>query len=213
MTLTKLPHNWNGLNKIVFIGPLFNIKDISQIDLNAGLIFIDGGSHFLPEFKSHNDKIAPFIVGDGDSSHQNQHFDLKLPTKKDQTDLEVGLSLMPSHYFELQLWGFLGGRLDHELANYGAVAHFLSERQHTQIVFFDQKQMLLSSGNHQLNFKGPFSLLALAETQLHLEGQIEFATEEAITLEPFVGRGLSNASLGPFEVFTSHPLLLWRELN
>jgi len=208
MTLTKLLHNWNGLTKIIFIGPLFSKKNISFIEKDAGLVFIDGGSAFKSDFHSNK---TQFFVGDGDSSHPDQYFDLKLSPQKDLTDLEVALSLLPDHLFELELWGFLGGRLDHELANYGAVAQFLIEREHTQIVSFDQRQMLLSPGAHQLTLQGPFSLLALMETQLHLEGSLSYSTAEPITLLPFTGRGLSNISHGKFELTTSGPLLLWRE--
>jgi len=73
--------------------------------------------------------------------------------------------------------------------------------------------MILSPGSHQLELNGPFSLLALTETQLHLEGSLGYTTPEPITLLPFTGRGLSNVGLGTFELTTSAPLLLWREMT
>ncbi|GAB4019885.1 MAG: hypothetical protein Fur0010_22230 [Bdellovibrio sp.] len=206
MNVAKLPQNWNQLSDLALIGPMdFTLN--SPLSSETGLIFVDGGTRHLHRFANHPYKYS---LGDGDSAPSGLKFDQLFDPVKDETDLELALQTLPKHSFALSLWGFLGGRRDHELAAYGAVAHFLLDRPEHNVVHFDEVNKILAPGSHQLEFSGGFSLLAFYPTTLHLDGNIDYKSEDVIELRPFSGRGISNKAYGPFELTCNSPLLLWR---
>ena len=86
----------------------------NQIE-NIPKVFIDGGSKHI---KSNNEDI---ILGDGDSSSKKyiDQITNQLPSDKEYSDLSYALSLVTSKQRTIYLNGFLDGRLDHELINFG----------------------------------------------------------------------------------------------
>lgn len=206
MNVTKLPQNWNQLRHLALIGPMdFNLN--SPLTSETGLIFVDGGTRHLDRFAAHPLKYS---LGDGDSAPSGLKFDQLFDPIKDETDLELALQSLPEHSFSLSLWGFLGGRRDHEMAAYGAVAQFLLDRPEQNEVHFDGINKILAPGSHQLEFSGGFSLIAFYLTTLHLDGNIDYKCDDVIELKPFSGRGISNKAYGRFELSCNSPLLLWR---
>lgn len=106
-------------------GEVFNYKNIkSRLDGEEKIICCDGGIRHALELG-----ITPdFIIGDLDSAKgeqidifkQKNVMFLKFPRKKDKTDMEIGIEFAISEgATEIVIFGALGGRFDHALANVG----------------------------------------------------------------------------------------------
>ncbi|MFI5391452.1 MAG: hypothetical protein ACHQYQ_08830, partial [Bacteriovoracales bacterium] len=76
-------------------------------------------------------------VGDGDSS--NFPMDFNLPEEKDYSDLKFALDLIPPNVEKINLWGFLGGRRDHEIINFGEVNNWLLKSKNNVVFLFEKK--------------------------------------------------------------------------
>jgi thiamine pyrophosphokinase len=114
-------------NKIFIISggkiadPTYLAHQIAQSGSNT-VICCDGGTHHVL-----NAAIIPdVIIGDMDSIEHEviEHFRIlgtkiiEYPTQKDFTDTELALDYaMSLHPEEIFIWGALGGRIDHTLAN------------------------------------------------------------------------------------------------
>lgn len=117
-----------ALNKNIVIisggrlgNPDFFMKCLTQVD-NRLLICCDGGARHLAA----SGLLPDVLVGDMDSIEPLQQMQyerqgvkiIRHPVEKDFTDtalaLEYALSLEPQ---SIQIWGALGGRIDHAMAN------------------------------------------------------------------------------------------------
>lgn len=191
----------------VLVGPLLEKKELTLID-DKPIITVDGGlekalKHHLLASRSH------FSVGDGDSS--NLPLEHHLPTEKNFSDLAYGLSLIPKEVSLVKLFGFLGGRRDHELANLGEVYKFLLSRDEQTQLFFSNQICVLSSGTWSLKHTGLFSLMTLSQTEVSLTGAIRYKLERPTALGPLSSLGLSNHATGNFELICDHPVFLYGE--
>ena len=93
-----------------------------EIDRGGYLVAIDGGSNYLYEIG----RLPDLLIGDQDSIdggvldwiRSNEVEELKFPSEKDSTDMELGIDyLHKKGCRELVIFGGTGTRLDHSLAN------------------------------------------------------------------------------------------------
>lgn len=195
MKLASFQENLKHFSKIQLIGPLFHCEQ-DLITPTLPTILIDGG---IQSKKKLNEIFIS--VGDGDSS--DEPLDIKLPTKKDISDLSYALSIIPHHINEISLVGLKGGRTDHELANFGELHQFLKLRDHHEITF-SRDIKCFSKGSYHLEFDGTFSVMSLEVNTITIEGDCLYEVQSKQIL-PFSSLGLSNQGYGKFKLLTSSP--------
>ena len=119
---------------IILNGEVNNYKETKYIIENQGYDYIiccDGGANH-----TYNMDIVPqYIIGDLDSikeevleyyKHKNVVFK-KFPTKKDETDMELGIYLAKTlRAKRIDFIGALGGRIDHTIANINILSYIKS---------------------------------------------------------------------------------------
>ena len=197
----------NDLETICFVGPMELTYPLEKFPRKS-LIFIDGGINHL---RNQNfDQSDLKLVGDGDSLEQPAEapFLIKLSQEKDISDLKAGLDILSSKQKSIYLNGFLGGRLDHQMAVLGETHEHLMKFPSTSI-FFSENVHLLPAGKHRLEFKGEFSLFSLIKTLVNIEGSVKYKGAD-IELRPLSSRGLSNYSNGSFNLNISSPTFFIR---
>ena len=190
--------------QVTFIGPLYE-KGPEKFDHPH--IFIDRGAIFKKDFaQKGQDGYWDFSVGDGDSSPLE--LDLTLNPEKDFSDLSFALSLLPKELGILNLRGFLGGRRDHELINFGEVHHALLNNISAAVVSFDDK-VLAKNGPLEINIKGTFSLVVLEETEVKIGGELKYPLQEFTPLRPLSSHGLSNIGNGLIKIKSRGPYFIF----
>ena len=191
-------------DEITLVGPLVRLQigpqGTTQIPFTDPVIFVDGGSRL----RSGTQGIS---VGDGDSYHGI--LDYQLDREKDFSDLAYALSLVGDHFRCLKLHGFLGGRRDHELLNFGEVHHFLQQKTLPTEVQFDQHVSAFSAGQWQTQAQGTFSIVAFAPAAISLSGQCKYPIEAGSTLRPVSSLGLSNEGYGTIQLDIASPVFIF----
>ncbi|MGL5977718.1 MAG: thiamine diphosphokinase [Erysipelotrichaceae bacterium] len=139
--------------------------------LDADIIGVDGGVAYLLD---HNIEMM-LAVGDFDSLPHRYHEQLeqltcqRLQHEKNETDTQVALSYaLEQGYDEIIIYGGLGGRIDHELANLSLLVH-----HDANIVLMNETNRIqkLMPGVHQVKpLMKYLSLLPLVESVVSLEG-------------------------------------------
>ena len=95
------------------------------------VIYVDSGIH-------HQKPCAlSTSVGDADSS--TAPLDMMLEKEKNFSDFTFALRSLPQNIAEVHARGFLGGRRDHELANFGEAHAFLRARLKPTRVSWDEE--------------------------------------------------------------------------
>lgn len=190
----------------VYLGPLPSF--IPAFLKNLPTIAIDGGAKY---------NLKPDIwVGDADSHQGNVETPHKFehPKEKDQSDLGLGLSLLKEEGpYVLHFFGFLGGRQDHELFNFGEASSFLLKRKNSEVRFYNSKGEVLfrflSPGEWEFEHHGLFSLGTLHESLITLTGKCRYSIPPETSVHPLSSYGLSNEGTGKIQVKTSAPLFLY----
>ena len=181
--------------QIAIIGPLFDSSMLSQIDSSSPLLFIDGGINHLGLFpSSENESFQYFSIGDGDST--KQPLNLTLSQEKDFSDLSYALNILPETIEDIFLFGFLGGREDHLLANFGEIHQLISLKSHIQQLWIDGRIQCLPAGSSTFDASGTFSLLSLTSNKITLTGKCRYQAKEVINLKPLSSRSISNIGDG-----------------
>lgn len=190
-------------SQLVIVGPILNQK----VEIKLPQIAVDRGLQFA---------VEPILwVGDGDSSTPSQSIPQFFKEDQNVTDLHFCLhNIRNWKWFELHLFGFLGGRKDHELANLGEVYHAFKNRKLSRsAIFYDQdvpRVHLYQSGRHEFSSHDLFSVLVFEESQVTIEGSCEYQCEN-IVLKPFSGKGVSNVGHGMIQIQSSQPFLIFFE--
>ena len=160
-SLNEYFDTFKDITSLTILGP-------QDIDLNftfqEPVIYVDGGSRHKCS--------GGIIVGDGDSSIVE--VDIKLPVSKNYSDLKFVLDSIPSSVKEIQALGFLGGRKDHELINWGEFFNFLSKREQCRLIL-SQSITLFSPGNYEVKIQGGFSLINYQTEFIKISGDCEYA--------------------------------------
>ena len=197
-----------SLNEIVFVGPLGPMIHPTLSSLPQ--IAIDGGEPF-----SQNPLLW---IGDGDSLNRvpvTKNI-IQLRRQKDLSDLAYSLSLLKDHPLQkLHLWGFSGGRMDHELFNLGETALFLKNRAQTEVHYYRETDVpvlfFYSAGTWDFNFAGTFSVGALETLNLTLTGALEYPIPHRKEVAPLSSFCLSNKARGEFKICADSPFFIVKE--
>ncbi|MAX67391.1 MAG: hypothetical protein QF441_08690 [Bacteriovoracaceae bacterium] len=182
--------------KINLVGPMPFSLPVNK--LKEPVIYIDGGARFQI------DKTG-FSCGDQDS-FKGKSLNQKLDPNKDFSDLAFVLKYCKD-FSQLHLFGFLGGRKDHELFNLGEVYHFLKNKEKST-VSFENKIKLFSAGEWDIELDGLFSLVVFEKTFIELTGQCQYLIEGK-EVHPLSSFGLSNQAYGQIRISTDRPFTLF----
>lgn len=206
----KSPSEWlnfvarlSGATRVTLVGPLHH-ETFNPVEPT---IFIDGGARFR---SADPEKFPCISVGDGDSG--DSPLDVKLPAEKDFSDLAFVLRELPDYVKNLRLVGFLGGRLDHELANLGELHQFLAGRSADARVDMEnggRANVIGFNGHLEHKIQGLFSILVLESAEVQITGECRYALNKATTLEPASSHGLSNEGNGLVKLSSSGPAFLF----
>ena len=192
-------------DRLIFVGPVLTSSLTSEQLNPIGLssvpqIALDGGDRFA---------LQPvLVVGDGDSRAGTSAAPFQQKPDQDQTDLAFALKLVnPGRWTDLHLFGFLGGRKDHELAAIGEVCRALAIRMDlTRATFYDSTGDLAFTvhniGTHAFVHHGVFSVLAFESARFTISGACRFPIRDQ-TLLSFSGIGISNVGEGEFTIQSS----------
>ncbi len=174
--------------------------DFGPIKLGEPVIFVDGGVR-------HRRTDAGLVVGDDDSS-SDADFDIKLPRDKDFSDLAYALDQIGNQFSLLKLHGFLGGRRDHEMMNFGEVNRWLQNHNNKARVDFDEQVIMLSAGTWHLFLSGIFSIVVMQPTLIRLTGKCLYTLDDPTHIQPLSSLGLSNVGHGEIELDCNQSVML-----
>lgn len=198
-------------DEITLVGPLYQ----SLHQPTSATIYVDGGSQFRMDggrkpHPAHPGFFPTVSVGDGDSAPKA--LDELLPAEKDYSDLVFVLRNLPETVSLVRLFGFLGGRRDHELANFGAVHEYLTTRsKFTRVDFHGQDGSSVigfTAGTLAVNVEGIFSVFVLESAPITIKGACRYPLENSTALKVLGSHGLSNEGFGRVEISSSRPCFL-----
>ncbi len=181
--------------RMCIVGPLFD----GARSIEEPAVFVDGGSRFRESGQG-------ISVGDGDS--YSGSLDHLLPVEKDYSDLAFVLDHLPGRVRHLDLFGFLGGRRDHELINLGEAHRFLKSRRNTRACF-DSAVIALSAGAWRESIFGVFSLFAFESTRITLTGDCQYPIANDRVLPAGSSWGLSNIGEGAVDISVRGPVFVF----
>jgi thiamine pyrophosphokinase len=187
----------NKFNSLILtlVGPLLK----KERTFSEPIIFVDGGAKYK--------KNGTFGISVGDGDSFLGELDEILPQEKDFSDLSYVLNACVNLYEQINLLGFLGGRRDHELINFGEVASFLNLQNIKSRVLFDDEVIILSGGKWELDIIGVFSLISLDNQSISLTGACKYQVRNLV-ITTISSHGLSNIGIGRVEVECESALIL-----
>lgn len=157
-------------------------------------VYVDGGEQFRDTFDPAGN-IPTISVGDGDSTATP--LDKILPKQKDYSDLAFVLHNLPPTVRHLELLGFMGGRPDHQLVNFGEVHKFLKTKTaRFTTVRFDETVVAFCGGGFDLELHQDFSVVAFESTPLVITGDCKYLVPKPYHLQAVSSVGLSNEGFG-----------------
>ena len=186
-------------------------------------LYVDGGikhyrskpMHLGQTIQGKWDLQAKLWIGDGDSKKMRpisfpDPLQLWLPRKKDFSDFEAALKIIPKENFalEIEAYGFLGGRRDQEWGGILSAMEYIRVNPWKKITFFGTSSqiLILNPGKNSFEHRGIFSLFSFKKQKIFLNGKIDY--QGHIELPGFSTRGLSNFSKGKWTLRNQHPLIL-----
>ncbi len=207
----KLPISLENFKEWTLVGPMGPI--VPEPLVAHPLLCVDGGAHFCSNMD--------IWVGDGDSYQEIVKCEniFQFPPQKAASDLSLALSFFESSGpVVLHCWGFLGGRRDHELFNFGEVLRFLEKSPGSQVFFYQADGAVsltcVGTGEWQINYKGTFSLASIKSVRIKLLGSCLYPLENETDLHPLSSLGLSNIGQGQFTLTNLGPVMIFfSELN
>jgi thiamine pyrophosphokinase len=182
---------------VIFING--NLSDQSQekkiIKKTDFLIAADGGANLIEKLK-----LTPnIIIGDMDSIKPEllkKYKSINYPRKKDKADFELAVDYCLKNKFqEIIIFGFLGDRIDHMMANIFLLAKTLSENNSIKMKIIEgQKEIFILNKEIVINGKigDEISIVPVSEK---LEGVITDGLEYKLNNEVLLSgstRGISN---------------------
>ncbi len=195
----------NEVAKWTLVGPMGPNVPSHLEDFKV--LAVDGGA-------SYTSKIDVW-VGDSDSylglpPAPIIHY---LQKEKSKSDLGHALELVADHSkLELHLWGFLGGRRDHEMINFGEILLFSNKKEFLQAFFYGPtgkiEAKICSQGQWNFEFRGTFSIVTVELSTLIITGECKYTLEEPTPLQPFSSLALSNEAKGSFQIFSNKPFII-----
>ena len=119
----------------------------------------------------------------------------KFPTKKDETDAELAVWLVEEEgLLGIDIYGALGGRIDHELANIQLLYYILERGMYPRIISENEEIYILK--NDEMNLKGNIGdIVSIIPIMGDARGitlaNMEYSVEE-LDLKYSITRGISN---------------------
>lgn len=198
--MTNIINDCKGLSSLTIIGPL--AKSLPKA-LSSPTLFVDGAIKLRPK----KPDMPCFAVGDGDSSNPDL-MDKLLPPKKDVSDLGYLLQTLPP-IPHVELWGFVGGRIDHQIAVWGEAHQYLLHSL-GYISFDSGRSGYFFSGkkSHKVQVQEGFSLFSIEPNEFKIHGEVEYSVNQFMRINPLSSLGLSNTGFGSVELEARRPLLL-----
>jgi thiamine pyrophosphokinase len=196
-----------GTESLILAGPVLSSPFSPSAELkDVPVVAIDGGIRFA--------KTAFLWAGDGDSGSAPSHIPAMRKKNQDVTDLRFCLNgIRDWHWRDLHLFGFVGERRDHELANFGEIHAEMKHRcKFARGVFYGQDLRVLAvfypEGEHLFTHEGLFSVLAFEPVEISLAGKCKYPTEN-LALTPLSGAGISNEGAGAIELRAGGPVAIF----
>ena len=177
-----------GATQVFLVGPLLR----GVYTASGPTIYVDGG--LKARFGVSEETFPAVSVGDGDS--YDGPLDKTLPTDKNFSDLKFALGSLPASVRHVELLGFLGGRLDHQLINYGEVHSFLKTRRVFTTVRFEDQVVAFCGGGFQLDVHGRFSAVVFEPSAVTIAGACKYTSPRPFHLDTVSSVGLSNEGFG-----------------
>lgn len=197
--MIKLPDAYKDKQEWTILGPMG--PQIPPHLSSYPILAIDGGGHY-------SDRIDVW-VGDSDSLKKeiSPVASFKFPPEKESSDLALGLELFKqSGPMKLHLWGFRGGRIDHELFNLGECMRFLSTHPESQILMYGEDGKvyfhLVGEGHWNFEYEGIFSIGTVKKTIVRLKGACDYPLLKETIILPLSSLGLSNVAHGKVQLET-----------
>lgn len=186
------------------------------------IVCVDGGYKHIPlgteaylNSVIQAKKIDLESIGDGDSlSADLTHFiKHRLEPMKDLSDLMAAYkTFFSKERFNQQviLFGFSGGRLDHQLALIGDTLKFLNDFHDSKFYAYSSLGELMifnSPGLHHFDHQGTLSLFQSQPSPISTQGSLVYHLEQE-ELSSFGSHGLSNVAKGAFQITSETSTLL-----
>lgn len=189
----KLPKELGDKSEWVVVGPMG--PALPDFLKTHPVLAVDGGANWV-------DHIDAW-VGDSDS-YQNiprSSVVFQLPKDKDASDFSFALKLFDRQKnYHIHLWGFSGGRKDHELFVWGEIFSWLDQHPECQFTLYDNDGNIefhfLGSGQWRFQHKGLFSLGCLRKIRVKLTGDVRYPISDESWLPALSSWGLSNVGEG-----------------
>jgi thiamine pyrophosphokinase len=199
---------------LAIVGPLFRRAHIPVMPT----VYVDGGSDFRADGGWAAQKPAPassipvISIGDGDSA--SGKLDEVLPAHKDYSDLAFVLRSLPAHIRHIDMFGFIGERRDHELANLGEVHRFLSAHAGFAMVHIhsvSQTILAFCRGRIDITINGIFSVMVFEPTIVKISGACDYPLAGDVVLPIASSLGLSNVGRGEVHIESEKPCFIFAE--
>lgn len=182
---------------VIFING--NLSDLSQAKKNIEktdfLIAADGGANLIEKLKL----MPNIVIGDMDSIKPEllkKYKSINYPRKKDKTDFELAVDYCLKNKFqEIIIFGILGDRIDHLIANIFLITKIQTENPLIKIKVIEGNKEIFVL-NKEIIIKGKIgdevSIIPVSEK---LEGIVTDGLEYQLNNEDFLfgsTRGISN---------------------
>lgn len=189
----KLPKELEDKSEWVVVGPMG--PRLPDKFLSLPVLAVDGGAHWSP---SHN-----VWVGDSDSFRNKPSAEnvFHLPENKDASDFSMSLQLFEKNLqYTFHLWGFSGGRKDHELFVWGEILAFLDQHPESKFILYGISGRIethfVGSGHWKFQHEGLFSLGSIRKIRVKLTGDVRYPIPQESWLPTLSSWGLSNVGEG-----------------
>jgi thiamine pyrophosphokinase len=189
----KIPKELSDKSEWVLVGPMG--PPLPQSFFHHPILAVDGGARFT-------EKMVAWI-GDSDSvqAAPASPVVIKLSPEKDASDFSCALGFFQNHLnYTFHLWGFSGGRKDHELFVWGEILSFLEKHPKSKMILYGAsgriEEHFLGSGQWRFQHKGLFSLGSIREIRVKLTGDVKFPILTESPLPALSSLGLSNIGNG-----------------
>ena len=189
-------------NTMNIIGPM-EINP-TLIDKTLFSIVVDGGINHLLDLKS------SISLGDQDST--NLKLDQVIPKEKDFSDLSYGLKHIPKGTEQINCYGLLGGRLDHQLCVLGDIIEYVVTHKISFNLFnqCSRKVAIIPAGTWQFQHQGNFSVLSTKEQRIKIDGEVKYkSTSEYTYIRVLTSHTLSNEASGLIQITNEFPLTIF----
>jgi thiamine pyrophosphokinase len=200
--IEKLRQKVIAHGEAVLLGPL--ATSFPEEWSHLPIIGVDGGACLAEPAR------FDFTLGDGDSLIHKVELDQHFSPQKSQSDLALALSILPLGPWRLQLLGFGGGRLDHQMMNLGELSHWLARSGGSLTLALSPEERLLgfAPGEFQLEIRGLFSLFSPHECRFSIAGDCHYPLEPSV-VTPLSSQLLSNFGEGIVTISSSEPFFCY----